>query len=305
MSRTKIVQPACDRSLVPSTRQQPQSQSPIASTAVEGESSASVQGDQVDRQGNLKFGQREFVVGSASTDSRTQVTSPVLSTREVTVLQRYGLRLFATRADATRCRGSQSRDCERPERAAESPRSSDLLILAASRLFSPRRAARLPHPCERSSRRSAHTSHPPLPRGVRGASRNEPGSNSLPGPGSFGSPSTALPEPLSKASPERPAAPPKCGEGHNRLKKWRSSMSSSSDYLNFCQQGGEKPASYAELRASGIDFPAAVVSELELNGYAIERVRDHGRLLGVRLNRPEPGDASRPPAPHHRRWPHR
>ena len=243
-------------------------------------------------------------MGSAGADSRTQVTSPVLSTREVTVLQRYGLRLFATRADATRCRGSQSRDCERPERAAESPRSSDLLILAASRLFSPRRAARLPHPCgSKSSRRSAHTSHPPLPRGVRGASRNEPGSNSLPGPGSFGSPSTALPEPLSKASPERPAAPPKCGEGHNQ------SMAiidvQQQRLLELLQQGGEKPASYAELRAGGIDFPAAVVSELELNGYAIERVRDHGRLLGVRLNRPEPGDASRPPAPHRRRWPHR
>jgi hypothetical protein len=37
------------------------------------------------------------------------------------------------------------------------------------------------------------------------------------------------------------------------------------------------------LRAAGLDFPAAVVSELELRGYAIERVREDGRLVGVRL----------------------
>ena len=76
--------------------------------------------------------------------------------------------------------------------------------------------------------------------------------------------------------------------------------------VELLQQAGEKPATFAELRAGGIDFPAAVVSELELNGYAIERVYDHGRLLGVRLPRsPPPRDTSRPPAPHRRRWPHR
>jgi hypothetical protein len=37
------------------------------------------------------------------------------------------------------------------------------------------------------------------------------------------------------------------------------------------------------LRAAGLDFPAAVISELELNGYAIERVHEHGRLVGLRL----------------------
>jgi hypothetical protein len=36
-----------------------------------------------------------------------------------------------------------------------------------------------------------------------------------------------------------------------------------------------------ELRAGGIDFPASVVSELELNGYAIERVNDPGLLDGA------------------------
>jgi hypothetical protein len=51
------------------------------------------------------------------------------------------------------------------------------------------------------------------------------------------------------------------------------------------------------------DFPAAVVSELELNGYAVERVYEHGRLIGVRLLQPEPPDT---PAAHpghrRRRW---
>jgi hypothetical protein len=37
------------------------------------------------------------------------------------------------------------------------------------------------------------------------------------------------------------------------------------------------------LRAAGLDFPAAVISELELNGYAIERVHEHGRRVGLRL----------------------
>ena len=40
------------------------------------------------------------------------------------------------------------------------------------------------------------------------------------------------------------------------------------------RQAGEQPVAFAELRAGGIDFPAAVVSELALNGYAIERVSD-------------------------------
>ncbi len=44
-----------------------------------------------------------------------------------------------------------------------------------------------------------------------------------------------------------------------------------------------QPVTLEELRASGIDFPAVVISELEINGYVIERVREHGRLIGVRL----------------------
>ncbi len=75
--------------------------------------------------------------------------------------------------------------------------------------------------------------------------------------------------------------------------------------LERLRQGGNEPVAFAELHAAGIDFPAAVVSELELNGYAIERVYDHRRLVGVRLLEPEPPEA---PAAHPRRrrpWPHR
>ena len=38
-----------------------------------------------------------------------------------------------------------------------------------------------------------------------------------------------------------------------------------------------------ELRAGGIDFPAVVIGEFELHGYANERVYENGRLIGVRL----------------------
>lgn len=52
--------------------------------------------------------------------------------------------------------------------------------------------------------------------------------------------------------------------------------------------------SLATLRAAGLDFPAVVISELELNGYAIERVHEDGRLVGVRLvEREDSGEAVR------------
>ncbi|HUO71328.1 MAG TPA: hypothetical protein VMU39_11165 [Solirubrobacteraceae bacterium] len=70
--------------------------------------------------------------------------------------------------------------------------------------------------------------------------------------------------------------------------------------LERLRRAGEEPIALAELRANGIDFPAAVLSELELNGYTIERVRDHGRLIGVRLLEPQPPDTS--PAPPRHRW---
>ena len=62
--------------------------------------------------------------------------------------------------------------------------------------------------------------------------------------------------------------------------------------LERLRQAGDQPVSFAELRAGGIDFPAAVVSELQLNGYAIDRVYERGRLVGVRLLEPEPPDTS-------------
>ena len=68
--------------------------------------------------------------------------------------------------------------------------------------------------------------------------------------------------------------------------------------LERLRRAGTQPVSLRELRAGGIDFPAVVLSELELNGYAIERVYEHARLIGVRLLEPEspvtPGSSRRP-----------
>jgi hypothetical protein len=54
------------------------------------------------------------------------------------------------------------------------------------------------------------------------------------------------------------------------------------------RQAGDEALPFAELHAARITFPAAVVSELELNGYVMQRVYEHGRLVGVRLLEPEP-----------------
>ena len=63
------------------------------------------------------------------------------------------------------------------------------------------------------------------------------------------------------------------------------------------------PATSRSLLAScmpaGLTFRPPSSAELELNGYAIERVYDHGRLVGVRMLHPEPPDT----APHTRRTP--
>ena len=75
--------------------------------------------------------------------------------------------------------------------------------------------------------------------------------------------------------------------------------------LECLRKAGDRPVAFAELHASGIDFPAAVVSELELNGYAIERAYDHRRLVGVRLLHPEPRDTPDTPGAQRRRRPHR
>jgi hypothetical protein len=72
--------------------------------------------------------------------------------------------------------------------------------------------------------------------------------------------------------------------------------------LERLRQAGDQPVTFAELHADGIAFPAAVVSELELNGYVIERVYEHGTMVGVRLLEPEPPVT---PAASRRRRPHR
>ena len=75
--------------------------------------------------------------------------------------------------------------------------------------------------------------------------------------------------------------------------------------LERLRQAGDQPVAFVELHTVGIDFPAAVACELELNGYVTERVYDQGRLVGVRLLHPAPRDT---PAAHQRRpwpWSHR
>ena len=70
--------------------------------------------------------------------------------------------------------------------------------------------------------------------------------------------------------------------------------------LEQLRQAGRQPMTLDQLRAGGIDFPAVVIGELELNGYVIERVHEHGKLLGVRLVETETSD---PPATRRRyRW---
>lgn len=57
--------------------------------------------------------------------------------------------------------------------------------------------------------------------------------------------------------------------------------------MGALRRAGGKVVSYEELRESGIELPASVVSELELAGIPIERrwqESDGGRRLGVRLD---------------------
>jgi biotin operon repressor len=68
--------------------------------------------------------------------------------------------------------------------------------------------------------------------------------------------------------------------------------------LRALRDAGDRPLGLPELRERGIASPAAVIYELELAGYEIDRVHRHGRLLGVRLGgtgepRPEPGRGRR------------
>ena len=68
--------------------------------------------------------------------------------------------------------------------------------------------------------------------------------------------------------------------------------------LRALRDAGDRPVSLPELRERGIGNPAALIYELELAGYEIDRVHRHGRLLGVRLAGPaeprrEPGRSRR------------
>ena len=70
--------------------------------------------------------------------------------------------------------------------------------------------------------------------------------------------------------------------------------------LERLRSAGNQPVTLDQLRAGGIDFPAVVVGELELNGYVIERVYEDGRQIGLRLL---DSDVPAPPAPRRRhRW---
>jgi hypothetical protein len=68
------------------------------------------------------------------------------------------------------------------------------------------------------------------------------------------------------------------------------------------REAGDQPVAFAELHTAGIDFPAAVVSELQLNGFAIDRVYDRARLVGVRLLEVEPSHAAAPRRRRLRPW---
>ncbi|MGZ6639474.1 MAG: hypothetical protein ACXVII_42415 [Solirubrobacteraceae bacterium] len=74
--------------------------------------------------------------------------------------------------------------------------------------------------------------------------------------------------------------------------------------LEQLRQAGTQPMALDQLRAGGIDFPAVVIGELELNGYVIERVHEQGKLLGVRLLETEASDPPTTRRRHRRRRQH-
>ncbi|MGA2014881.1 MAG: hypothetical protein ABSH51_30735 [Solirubrobacteraceae bacterium] len=70
--------------------------------------------------------------------------------------------------------------------------------------------------------------------------------------------------------------------------------------LERLRSAGAQPVTLEQLRAGGIDFPAVVVGELELNGYVVERVYEDGRQIGLRLLESEAPDP--PPSRRRHRW---
>jgi hypothetical protein len=61
--------------------------------------------------------------------------------------------------------------------------------------------------------------------------------------------------------------------------------------LERLRRTGQQPVTLDQLRG-GVDFPALVLSELEINGYVIERLHKHGRLIGKRLGETDTADAN-------------
>ena len=74
--------------------------------------------------------------------------------------------------------------------------------------------------------------------------------------------------------------------------------------LEQLRQAGRQPITLDQLRAGGIDFPAVVIGELELNGYVIEPVHEQRKLLGVRLVETEASDPPTTRRRHRRRRQH-
>ena len=70
--------------------------------------------------------------------------------------------------------------------------------------------------------------------------------------------------------------------------------------LERLRSAGNEPVTLGQLRAGGIDFPAVVIGELELNGYVIERVYEDGRQIGVRLLEADAPD--QPASRRRQRW---
>ena len=63
------------------------------------------------------------------------------------------------------------------------------------------------------------------------------------------------------------------------------------------RSAGEQPVTLDQLRAGGIDFPAVVIGELELNGYMIERVTHTAARSASACWRPPPPSTRLTPAP--------
>jgi hypothetical protein len=71
-------------------------------------------------------------------------------------------------------------------------------------------------------------------------------------------------------------------------------------FLALLERAGGEPVSYADLRAGGVGFPAAVAAELELIGFMVERSTRPGGERGLRVIGPnQTASATAPPA---RRW---